>query len=305
MIRNAAVLCCVLGLACDVHDTIARELPGGVLEPRGLCACDGIVGTGPSVLSVTGDLRSGGDVAGRFDVDVNGDAFVNGALSAHDLSVAGTLHTPVDGPREVTGTEAIARERVGNVDVSAACHCEPEQQRDIDAIAIDARADNDNATIDLQPTFLLNAQSPTTLTLPCGRFYLDGITGAADIEIVSGGAGGAVLVIGGDVATEASLTITAQVSALEVVVAGNVTVTGVLSAGDESQSVRLLVGGSGTLDLGGSAEVGGLLYAPNVELVARDRLQVWGSLLVRRLTSEGDVSVRDGMEAEAPVGMCP
>lgn len=281
---------------CAVEDIVARQ--GG--DPvAGLCACDGVVFVDPFQLNVAADLLSGGSLAGMLDVDVDGDAHVAGSLAVRDLRVDGTLHTPAAASITVTGVDAAPRRSSDVVDVRTRCDCDSGVHADIAALVQAAADDNDNAAIALDSAALANVQVAQAFTLPCGRFYLDAIGAAVDLELVV--TGRALVFVAGDVALERSLTITVQAGALDLVVAGNVTVSGALSAGEPNAPVNLYVAGAGTLDLGGEADIGGLLYAPRSELVARASLGVGGALFVRRLSSNGDVTI--GGRGAAPAGL--
>lgn len=245
---------------------------------------DSIVGNAPGSLSIAGDLQHAGSIEGMLDLDIGGDVQINGSLHAQNVSIAGTLSTPASASIAITGTDAAPRRDHQPFTTTPPCACDPNSQHDIASLVSDARVDNDNATIALDPNVLANVQTHTTLTLPCGRYHLDRISGAADVTLAVNGH--VALYVEGDVALERALTITVQDGALDLFVAGNLTVLDTVRVGDEEMRVRTHLGGSGTLNLGSTAIFGGLIYAPRAELVARGTVETWGPVFVRRLSSE-------------------
>lgn len=261
------------------------QIAGDVIQ----ASAEVIVGTAPGALTIAGSLRSGGAIDGALDFDVAGDAFVAGSIRAHDLVVAGELHTADNASIEISGVDDAPRRFSSAITIEPTCGCDADASLDIAAVVDAARDDNDNARIGLDVLSLQNAQATRTLALPCGRYYVESISGASDIQLLIDGQ--VALFVDGDIALEHSLTVTVMSGALDLIVAGNVTIADALAAGDQTAPVRLYAGGSGTLDLSRNAEVGGLVYAPRAELLVRESLRTWGPIFVRRISSDGQLNV--------------
>ncbi len=266
-------------------------------------SAESIVGIAPGALTIAGNLEHGGPIEGTLDLDVGGDVRLGGSLQAQNVAIAGTLSTPMEATIAIAGTDAAPRRDHALQAIAPPCACDVASQHDIAAIVSAARDDNDNTAIALVDDVLANVQADTTLALPCGRFYLDRISAAADVTLTV--QGHVALFVAGDVALEGALTIDVQDGALDLFVAGNLTVMDALTAGGETEPVRVYVGGAGTLNLGASARFGGFVYAPRAELVARQGLQAWGPVFVRRISSEGEARIHyDGSAFDPGQPLC-
>jgi hypothetical protein len=86
---------------------------------------------------------------------------------------------------------------------------------------------------------------------------------------------------------------TADGADLDLFIAGNLKVDGLLTLGskDNAARVRLYVGDSGTTQLGGGGELHGALYAPLSEIVINAELTVYGAVLARRVAAAAPLIV--------------
>lgn len=255
-------------------------------------------------LTVERNLFCAGPVVSETSISVARDARVNGRVRARDLTVGGTLTVPDGAAIEVTGDRAIGAEARGPVAVDAPCDCRPEFLVDIAALVAARAADHDDARAGLTPDSLQNVSG--AVTLPCGRYYFDGISTDGDLALVAEGR--VALFVTGDVAVNGALSVRLAPGAeLDLLVAGQLVSTDALALGaeDAPSRVRVYVGGSGTLQLSGGGTFGGNLYAPRAEVVASGTVEVFGSLFARRLALADRAIVHFDRAVQAAADDCP
>jgi hypothetical protein len=242
-------------------------------------------------VSIGGELRCGGDYVGS-DLGVGDDAFVNGKLIGKNVTIEGTLQQPAGADLLVSGTKNIKATKAGPVTVEPPCDCRPDQLVDIAGFVKGKKNDNDNASISLTASALTNVADDQTIELPCGRYYLDQMTGAGRITFHAKGR--VALFIGGDISLSKGFAITVDDGAeLDLFVGGNVNSASTINLGDTSHpaAVRIYVGGTGTINLSGGGVFTGNLYAPKAELVLAADTEFYGAVFARRVASAGDVTL--------------
>jgi hypothetical protein len=90
-------------------------------------------------------------------------------------------------------------------------------------------------------------------------------------------------------------------------VAGDMHVGGSLSLGGDPNGkarVDLYLASEGTLEIAGSTDIRGKLYAPRAELVSVGTFQIYGSLFVRRAAPGGELHIHYD-ELSASAASCP
>lgn len=160
-------------------------ITGGLADVGGSFA---VAGSRGGLLRVGADLRFNPsfDVAGL--VGIGGDAHLNGALRAAGLiGIAGDLYRSPDSRFLGLALVNVGGDRYTEpVDVEQPCGCAPERLLDIASVVAGAAADNDNASIGLDPRALdLVVGIGTALTLPSGRYFLRQVGGVGAIDCVS------------------------------------------------------------------------------------------------------------------------
>lgn len=174
------------------------------------------------------------------------------------------------------------------------CACEAKDLLDVDALIRAAHAKNDNAhpAVMLAPDALSDLSFAHRVELPCGRFYVDEITGIGDVRIVVNGR--SALFVGGDVATLGRLDIElGPQGELDLFIGGNLTQVGYGTFGDVRRpaALRVYVGGSGDILYRGYQPFGANLYAPLSRLHADGFIDAKGAIFVRTLDVNGYLKV--------------
>jgi hypothetical protein len=152
--------------------------------------------------------------------------------------------------------------------------------------------DNQNPQVKLDPAALTRLDFARRVELPCGRYYLDEISGIGDVHLVI--TGRTALFVGGDVSTIGHLDIELGLKGeLDLFIAGDLTQVGYGQFGDVDRpsGVRVYVGGDGDLFFRGYQPVGANIYAPRSHLHSDGFIDTKGSLFVRSLYDNGYLKV--------------
>jgi hypothetical protein len=236
--------------------------------------------------TIAHDVQAGGPLQVGGIYQVGGDVFVNGdvTIQSGSLSVVGKVHQPAG--TSATGVTAGGGVVNGPVQVQPPCDCS--NPIDVASLVAGRKTANDDAAIALATTAL--DQPAGTVALPCGQFWVDGITGgAASLQID----GRVALYVGGDVSVSGGLQIALAPGAeLDLFVAGNVSIQGTSSFGDVNAParVRVYVGGT-SFTLSADATVGANVYAPNAVLQLASSFQMWGAVFASDLQFSGDFTI--------------
>lgn len=251
---------------------------------------DGI--TVSSNVTVGGDLQCGGEYTTTQNLKVGDDASVNGKIIGKDLTVVDVLTQPAGAQLLVSGTKTIGSTKAAPVNVPDPCDCSPDLLVDIAGYVKVRQNDNDNASVPLAKDATTNLSADKTIDLPCGRYYLDELTGAG--RVTFNAKGRVALFLGGNISTSKGFAVTLEPGAeLDLFIAGNVVSSGTINLGDPAHpaNVRVYVGGSGTISLSGGGVFTGNVYAPKAEIVLAANTEFYGSVFARRVSTSGDVTI--------------
>ena len=217
-------------------------------------------------------------------VDIGNDGFVMGGFgTSGDVNFGGTLHVPYDTEDvpETVSAETVVED--GDLQVRRAC-ADCDDPLDIESI-VNAASDSDfnnNQDIDLDPD-ALEGGGNVRLDLPCGHYYLTGISTEADVTIVAHGR--TALYVDGDIVTEpgANLSIVpAEGAELDVLVKGDVHVAQApaeFGSPNYPAMFRLYVGGPTGFVADQRIGIGGFVYVLPGEFVMNiQSLEVFGGI---------------------------
>ena len=205
-------------------------------------------------------------------------------------SIGGDLHYEgqISGAIEVEG-------ELFEEPVSIAPPCLCEGLLDVAEIITQAQTQNDNG--DLDPEMLRGVLGAQELSLPCGRYYFDEISGLGEIRIQSEER--IALMVRGDLRMLGDLILDLGPEAeLDLFLGGNLEMNGGLSflRPIRPSALRIYIGGEGQMSLGGERFMGNI-YAPEGDLEVQT--EIYGALLGRNLSFSGsskvffDLSVRE------------
>ena len=233
------------------------------------------------------------DVAGV--VKVGRDAWLADALRAFGrVAIERDLYT-ADGAgfRGIAVVDVGGARHTQDVSITPPCACGSGQIIDVAALVDDARVNNDNARIGLDPDALnLTVGIGTPLELPSGRFYLNQIGGVGGINLrVTGKT--ALFVADDLLATGAFRVELAPDAEIDLFVRDNLAITGAALFGDRARpaATRVYVGGTGDITVAGYGAFVGNLYAPTANVLVGGFGQIYGSLFGKNIDAAGFLSV--------------
>jgi hypothetical protein len=258
---------------------------------------------GPS-LEVDGDLSCGGPL-GRSSsaIVVDGAARVAGDVTVASLKVEGTLVTRPGAT--ITGEIDAPMEESDDISVPLPCSCE--EAVDVAGIIEEHAAANHDAEIELEPDALRDIDGDAERVLPCGRFYVDEISGGTPGMVSIRASGRTALFVGGNITLAQGLTVELEPEAeLDLFVAGNIQVGGELHLGDPARprSLRMYVASGGSIMLTPGSTVAANLFAPKADLNSSAPLEVFGSLVVYRVNGSAGVVVHHDRAIEEAADTC-
>jgi hypothetical protein len=260
-----------------------------------LWASDATPLTSTTVITALGELHAEGEVHSGPTLQVGKDAWTAGGIqTSGNVTIAGTLHIPASAPLSISGMRTIGAVANESVQVSPACDCAPGDLLDIAGFVETYRATNDDAAAGVDPAWLENVTSPLTATLPCGRIFLTRIGASAPVHLTAQGR--VAVFVGGDLSTNSDFTIDVPAgSELDLFVEGGVVVGGAFGVGEASNpaNARTYVGGTGSVNLQGAAQLAGNLYCPRAQLVLGGSAPttVYGSIFAAYLNAGSDLTI--------------
>ena len=278
-----------------------------------------VAGTEPSTvmntsLQIDGDLktRSALTIAGSM-VHVGRDLWIDG-----DLELSGTSMFDVGRdlnltPGHVADPIPIGRvRRTSAFQIDAPCSCDDAGRLDIPAIVAQARMQNDNAEVQLQPNALRGAFALSLGNVECGRFWLEGVS--IDIgTVLATVTKRTALFVEGDFAMNTSTVgvTTESPGELDIFVTGDLiisTATAVFGSEERPSSLRFYV--NGQTYFSGLGVLAAQLYAPNARVELGGIADMYGSIIGKDIHSSGaqrlhyDRSILETDECSDPHPSC-
>jgi hypothetical protein len=268
---------------------------GPITVGGSLWATDATGMTTSAAVAVAGELHAQGEVHSGPTLAVGADAWLAGGVqTSGDVTIGGTLHVPPSAPIDVAGARKIAAVAPGPVQVGPACDCDPRALVDVAGFVEAHRTANDDAAMAVDPRALENVQAALTIAIPCGRAFFTRVGGTAPIRLAA--QGHVAIFIGADLSTSSDFVVEAPAgSDVDLFVEGGVTVGGAFLVGDTSNPARArtYVGGAGTVNLQGAAQLVGNLYAPRAQLALGGSASttLYGSIFAARLSAGADLDI--------------
>ncbi len=245
---------------------------------------------GPDSISFAGALSVDGDFRAAGRLDLKGySRIARNAWIGGDVSNLG--YATVGGDLHISGNDMLPLVASGirkKEPVSVAPPCDCNDLLDVAALVDHARTSNDNASIGLAPGALRNVIGLVERTLPCGKYYVDALSGIGDIVLHVNGR--VALFVEGSVSATGNLEVDLAPGAeIDVFIKGTLALTGRGAFGTPARpaATRLYVGGSGDVTLVGASGFVGNLYAPRARVTAIGYASVYGSVFARDFVVPG------------------
>ncbi|HEX6240202.1 MAG TPA: hypothetical protein VFZ61_04895 [Polyangiales bacterium] len=287
-----AALCTGSGNTVQAGDSCAADA-GPTSARYALCTCRDLVSTTVfNVDAFRGTLQTPAPDSAPVGVNL-------------DLALSGT--GTIDGEVRVVGRRAVGPNMRLDALVPVTtppCRCDQPALLDIAGLVQAHQNDNDNAREGLSGGELDGFSGDKELTLPCGRYYFTRLQSEDALTIHT--RGNVAIFVEDNIELNDAFSIRTDDDAagqVSLFVAGNAHVRGALALGGDPNGrarVNLYLHGSGTLDLGGSTEIVGQVYAPRAELVNSGILQLWGSLFVWRAALGADTYIHYDANTATP-----
>jgi hypothetical protein len=262
-------------------------------------------------IDVAGDLRLAAPVSAAGPLFVGRDAwFLEEASSMSFVTVGRDLHLGPNGSIGGAGPViALGKTLHESFEIEPPCQCADDELVDIEDVVSQGMAQNDNDRIGLAPGDLRNVAAPKQLTLACGRFALDSISGEAEIALRI--VGRVVLVVGGDVEAGRKFSLQLEPGAsLDLFIGGNLNISGESLIGDNTRpaATRVYVRGAGDIALPGTARFSANLYAPRAKITVLALGDVYGAAFGATVASLGPLLAhydRAVLQADSDCAVAP
>lgn len=292
--------CTVFGAAICVCDDLS--MAGSLRVRGGSVAVDGryVAASGSRIdgdlhawrgVTIAGSLHVGGSLVTPASVTGSGALYVGGDLDVGE-SLTGSGDVVVDGTSRVAGASTLAGAFVASATgayeapAGAPCGCDDPELLDVDEVVHNAK---DTATR------LTASDLASGRVLGAGSYYVDAETSLLAFENLR--IQGAVsLYVQGDVVSTGEGRIHLDTDAtLDLFVTGLVQSAGDLDLGSTGgpDALRLFIGDDGILQIAGSLQVAGLIYAPNATISIAGSAVVRGAIFARNLSYAGSLEVEE------------
>ncbi|MBM4361861.1 MAG: hypothetical protein FJ104_04215, partial [Deltaproteobacteria bacterium] len=239
-----------------------------------------------------GDVRIKGNLTWAGYSQIGRDLYLGGqALGAGYMTLGRDWYQPF-GTLNLAIFTAGGQFKPGPVTVDPPCACGANDIIDAADIVDHGRTNNDNALINLDPAALTGVIGVRNLTLPCGRYYLDEISGlgVANVTVT----GRVALFVDGDILTAGVLTFNLAPGAeIDIFVKGNFVPTGLVTLGNQARPAasRMYIGGNGDVLLTGAGGFVGNVYAPRSFVTITGYGDVYGSIFANDLLVPGFLNI--------------
>jgi hypothetical protein len=274
-----------LGAGVGANGTVSND---STFNVGGALWCSGDA-SAQSTMDIRQDLHVGGN-AGGLDATVAGDAYVHGTVSG-SLRVKGMLH---HGVTTSPPCEYCPNQMPGPIDVASFVTAR---------VTNAGGTNNDNKSINLSATLFSSGSGPSRLDLPCGSYYLDGITRDAIIYAH----GHTALYVGTKGITAGNVTFSLDPTAtFDIFVNGPISNSGSFTLGGQQYPAltRMYVAGTGALTFSSSANIYGNLYdAGHIGL--QSGTTVYGALYAGSLDGTADLIIHFDRDVVVQGATCP
>jgi hypothetical protein len=261
---------------------------------------NGLMASSP--MTVRQELHVGAGVS-VHQCSVSDDTYIDGNASGSTLAIGKTLYQPSGATH--TGVTAAAFVPK-TFTVPAPCDCSPGAIIPVAAIVAAKKTMNDNAAIGLSASLLTGGSPPQRVDLPCGEYYLTGISTSIPVTIVAHGR--TALYIDGDVVSSSPVDITLDPGAeLDVFIAGTLSASQTLAIGSPNYPAlsRTYVGGTTTLMISSNVRLATNLYDATALVSWSAPVEVYGAVFAGDFQSSQTVKIHYDREVVQAGQGCP
>lgn len=282
----------------------------GPLAPQGTWNLGGALRTSDpmGVSGITGSLlvRGSAQIQGALrgdTVNIQGDAEIGGDISLINLTVSGTLITPGTSVPMVSGQRSTPNTRTAPVTVSPPCPCDLDPY--VSGPILQLTQANDNSRLGLNKDQLEGYAGNPVLTLPCGGYFFQRVSGLGSLELRV--TGRVELAIAGGLDVGGQLVISLAPGAeLDLYVHGDVTVGGAVAMGDRDapHRLRFFPGGVDTIRLAGGGYVSAAVLGRRRALITSSPIDFYGAVFADSVSINAALRIHYDQQIRSIAGSC-
>lgn len=282
----------------------------GPLSPRGSWDIGGSLRSSdttgvqamPGSLRVRGQTQLGGALRGE-SATLQGDAEIGGDINLINLTVGGTLTTPATSQITVSGQRDTPNLNTAAVSVPPPCPCNLDPYVSGPILAL--MQQNDNARLGLGKDQLEGYAGDPVLTLPCGGYLFQRISGLGSLDLRI--TGRVELAIAGGLDVGGQLRISLLPGAeLDLYVHGDINVGGAVAIGDISAPprLRLFPGGVDTIRLAGGGYISAAVLGRRRDFITSSPLDIYGALIAEQVSVNAALALHYDQQIRSISGSC-
>jgi hypothetical protein len=256
----------------------------------------------PGSLRVRGQTQLGGALRGE-SATLQGDAEIGGDINLINLTVVGTLTTPATSQITVSGQRDTPSLNTAAVSVPPPCPCNLDPYVSGPILAL--MQQNDNARLGLGKDQLEGYAGDLVLTLPCGGYLFQRISGLGSLDLRI--TGRVELAIAGGLDVGGQLRISLLPGAeLDLYVHGDITVGGAVALGDISAPprLRLFPGGVDTIRLAGGGYISAAVLGRRRDFITSSPLDIYGALIAEQVSVNAALALHYDQQIRSLLGSC-
>ncbi|RDV37160.1 hypothetical protein DV096_14340 [Bradymonadaceae bacterium TMQ3] len=260
---------------------------------------NGSMGFNAAQNTIRGELHVGGpDATSSALTTVNEDAFIARSIGG-SIAIDKRLTIPQSG---IIGGGVSYNDLVrAPVSVPDPCGCAEDERVPVEALVAQRSTFNDNDVIGLQPNALMGSNY-NRLELPCGQYYLDGISVGG--ELVIHATGRTALFIGGDVDAGRLVIKAAPDAELDVFIDGAINASGMeLGSANYPANTRFYISGD-RLQITSDVLVGGFIYAYPGRIQIVDDVEIFGGLFANEIQITAPVAIHYDRQVQRSGDVC-
>lgn len=251
-------------------------------------------------LRVRGLTQLQGALRGE-SVTLEKDAEIGGEINLLDLTVRGTLTTPM--MPMVSRQRDIPSLNLAAVSVPPPCPCDLDPYVSGPILAL--MQQNDNTRLGLGRDDLEGYVGDRVLTLPCGGYSFQRISGDGSLELRI--TGRVELAIAGGLDVGAQLRISLEPGAeLDLYVHGDITVSGAVALGDINAPgrLRLFPGGVDNIVISGGGYISAALLGRRRNFVTSAQLDIYGAMIAESASVNDVLRIHYDQQIRSISGSC-
>lgn len=282
----------------------------GPLSPQGMWNIGGALRSSDptGVTGITGSVqvRGSAQIQGALrgdSVSIQGDAEIGGDINLINLTVNGTLITPATSMPVVSGQRSTPNTRFAAVNIPPPCPCDLDPY--VSGPILQLTQTNDDARLGLNKDQLEGYSGNPVLTLPCGGYFFQRVSGLGSLDLRITGRVELAIVGGLDVGGQLVIAL-APGAELDLYVHGDVTVGGTVAMGDRDapHRLRFFPGGVDTIRLAGGGYISAAVLGRRRTLITSSPIDFYGAVIADSASINAALRLHYDQQIRSISGSC-